>query len=57
MGPTWVLSAQDGSHVGPMNLAIRVATPNRATLVAAVNTGSDPAHIPDTLVGLGIPCD
>ena len=22
MGPTWVLSAPDGSHVGPMNLAI-----------------------------------
>ena len=22
MGPTWVLSAQDGPHVGPMNLAI-----------------------------------
>ena len=24
MGPTWVLSAQDGPHVGPMNFAIRV---------------------------------
>ena len=23
MGPTWVMSAPDGSHVGPMNLAIR----------------------------------
>ena len=23
MGPTWVLSAPDGAHVGPMNLAIR----------------------------------
>ena len=23
MGPTWVLSAQDGLHVGPTNLAIR----------------------------------
>ena len=23
MGPTWVLSASDGPHVGPMNLAIR----------------------------------
>ena len=23
MGPTWVLSASDGSHAGPMNLAIR----------------------------------
>ena len=24
MGPTWVLSAPDGPHDGPMNLAIRV---------------------------------
>ena len=24
IGPTWVLSAPDGPHVGPMNLAIRV---------------------------------
>ena len=23
MGPIWVLSAPDGSHVGPMNFAIR----------------------------------
>ena len=22
MGPTWVLSAPDGPHIGPMNLAI-----------------------------------
>ena len=25
IGPTWVLSAPDGPHVGPMNLAIRDA--------------------------------
>ena len=25
MGPTWVLSAPSGPHVGPMNLAIRVS--------------------------------
>ena len=24
MGPIWVLSAPDGPHAGPMNLAIRV---------------------------------
>ena len=24
MGPTWILSAPDGPHVGPINLAIRV---------------------------------
>ena len=27
MGPTWLLSAPDGPHVGPMNLALRVYTP------------------------------
>ena len=26
IGPTWVLSAADGPHVGPMNLAIREVT-------------------------------
>ena len=29
MRPTWVLSAPDGPHVGPMNLAIRVHTTPR----------------------------
>ena len=28
MGPTWVLSAQDGPYVGPMNLAI-METPTK----------------------------
>ena len=28
IGPTWVLSAPDGPHVGPMNLAIRDMTLN-----------------------------
>ena len=27
MGPIWVLSAPDGSHVGPMNLAHRISMP------------------------------
>ena len=27
MGPTWVLSAPDGPHVGPINLAIKVVLP------------------------------
>ena len=27
MGPTWVLSAPDGPHIGPMNLAIRDECP------------------------------
>ena len=26
MGSTWVLSAPDGPHVGPMNIAIRVVS-------------------------------
>ena len=26
IGPTWVLSAPDGAHVGPMNFAISVNT-------------------------------
>ena len=26
MGPTWILSAPDGPHVGPMNLVIREGT-------------------------------
>ena len=30
MGPTWVLSAPDGPHVGPMNLAIRDALKHHA---------------------------
>ena len=28
MGPTWVLSASDGPHDGPMNLAIRAVLLN-----------------------------
>ena len=32
MGPTWVLSAPDGSHVGPMNFAIRAALISLCTL-------------------------
>ena len=33
-GPTWVLSAPDGPHVGPMNLAIRVMIHFRRELAA-----------------------
>ena len=38
MGPTWVLSAPDGPHVCPMNLAIRDVTDGAATVAVAVNT-------------------
>ena len=36
MGPTWVLSAPDGPHVGPMNLAMRGSQVN---VNAIHNTG------------------
>ena len=32
MGPTWVLSAPDGPHVGPMNLVIRVDNEQSSTI-------------------------
>ena len=35
MGPTWVLSAPGGPHVGPMKLAIRVLLSNRISLIHA----------------------
>ena len=31
MGPTWVLSAPDGPHAGPMSLAIRDHRPSSTT--------------------------
>ena len=34
MGPTWVLSAPDGTHIGPMNLAITGVSKNEAWLKA-----------------------
>ena len=33
MGPTWVLSAPGGPHVGPMNLAVRASLSMNITLV------------------------
>ena len=40
MGPTWVLSAPDGPHVGPTNLGIRVLTLNGA------RTSADNPYLP-----------
>ena len=34
MGPTWVLSAPDGTHIGPMNLAITGVSKHEAWLKA-----------------------
>ena len=36
MGHIWVLSAPDGPHVGPRNLAIREVLPCRRTLLVSV---------------------
>ena len=36
MGPIWVLSAPDGPHVGPMNLAIRVVKENAICNMAVI---------------------
>ena len=41
MGPTWVLSAPDGPHVGPMNLAIRLLVHWPAAAVVYVDTVQD----------------
>ena len=47
MGSTWVLSAPDGPHVGPMNLAIRAET-NPIIFLAVLErghrTGSSEVH-------------
>ena len=39
MGPTWVLSAPDGPHVGPMNLAITFIGSIKTTSMETVSTG------------------
>ena len=43
MGPTWVLPAPDGPHVGPMNLAIRELSVFWAQLQEGENT-RNPKH-------------
>ena len=45
MGPNWVLSAPDGPHVGPMNLAIRVG------LRYLLSTGSNNTGLAMIIVG------
>ena len=46
MGPTWVLSASDGPHIGPMNLAIRALSSGNLTYVADTVDVSDRARTP-----------
>ena len=50
IGPTWVLSAPCGPHVGPMNLAIRdmpreVTVDTDVLLIPNLVKGSKPVHI------------
>ena len=50
MGPTWVLSAPDGPHVGPMNLAIRGGIRVESVVAhggASCVPVSEPAPVPD----------
>ena len=49
MGPTWVLSAPDGPHVGPINLAIRVVdhlleTQHKTVTSVVLLYASTPGH-------------
>ena len=47
MGPIWVLSAPDGPHVGPMNLAIRentISADDLWGLLSVVITWSNPVR-------------
>ena len=44
MGPTWVLSAPDGPHVGPMNLAIRIQ-PRLIIIHIISHRGPEISHI------------
>ena len=48
MGPTWVLSAPVGPHVGPMNLAIKVSFPiiwtNESLVCESIYTSASPSQ-------------
>ena len=53
MGPTWVLSAPDGPHIGPMNLAIRVVSLSTgSTGEPQMNCGNAEVPTTDGLDGL-----
>ena len=45
MGPTWVLSAPDGPHVGPMNLAIWVSNAETFPFHTVILDMSSESHI------------
>ena len=46
MGPIWVLSAPDGPHVGPRNLAIREYTSNSIMLLPLLLTTTSQGQLP-----------
>ena len=46
VGPTWVLSAPDGPHLGPMNIAIRDVVSERQCSIALTTLRHVmPAHV------------
>ena len=47
MGPIWVLSAPDGPHIGPMNLAIRDDIESTFMWITAVVSDTD--FLPNTI--------
>ena len=51
MGPTWVLSAPDGPHVGPMNLVIRESIGKISFIFK-----QEQSNVTD-LIKIQIPCD
>ena len=50
LGPTWVLSAPDGPHVGRMNLAIRVLCYHRLTNGGCIGKNIDIDHYDDVIM-------
>ena len=46
MGPTWVLSAPDGPHIGPRNLAL-----SEGSLIASSWNFASLSHIAHTAIG------
>ena len=44
MGPTWVLSAPGGSHIGPMNLVLRDRTQALVCIICIEHTFLAPTY-------------
>ena len=55
MGPTWVLSAPDGPHVGPMNLAIREVLQIQNVIISVMTVFWDKIWYTGVLCNIGYP--